>query len=119
MTQVRFEILGMRLVNPTNEHAHWRVRSARAKEQRQQAKVRTQAAGGHLLAGPYVVRITRRGPGRLDSDSLPPSGKHVRDGIADALGIDDGDDRQAVWTYAQERARVWSVVVEITRAGST
>ena len=115
----QFCMLGVRLVNPTNEHAHWRVRSKRAKAQRTQARLMTQATGAHLCLGPYLVVITRCGPGKLDSDSLPPSGKHVRDGIADALGIDDGDDAQAMWHYAQERAKAWSVRVVVRSGGAS
>jgi hypothetical protein len=113
-----FELPGMKLVNPTNEHKPWQVRHARAQKQRHAARVATQA---YALGAkpPLVVTITRRGPGKLDSDSLPPSGKHARDGIADALGVDDGDESLVQWRYAQERAREWSVLVTIEAAASS
>lgn len=96
-------IPGMRLVNPTNEHAHWRVRQKRAKEQRSVAAMVCRSQFGTPPAPPLTITITRVGPGELDSDSLPASGKHLRDGIADWLGLDDGD-RRIEWRYEQSRA---------------
>ena len=52
------------------------------------------------LPPPCVITITRIGPRKLDSDNLAGSAKHVRDGVADWLGIDDGDER-LTWEYAQ------------------
>lgn len=46
------------------------------------------------------VRLVRYGPRRLDSDNLAAAFKPIRDGIADALGVDDGSDRVA-WSYEQ------------------
>ena len=51
-----------------------------------------------------VVTLTRIGARKLDSDNLARSMKAVRDGIADALGIDDGSDR-IEWKYAQEKGK--------------
>lgn len=116
-----FDLPGMRLVNPTNEHAHWCIRHKRASQQRYAARVATGAYVGHKPAIAVqrgtvrlVVTITRLGKGTLDSDSLPPSAKHVRDGIADALGVDDGDETRVTWQYRQERAREWGVRVEVS-----
>ena len=48
------------------------------------------------------------------SDNLAAALKHVRDGVADALGMDDGDPR-LVWLYGQRRGRPgeYAVLVEI------
>lgn len=58
--------------------------------------------------------------GKLDSDNLPGAFKHVRDGMADALGIDDGDARLA-WSYAQVKAKrgkcFATIVVELRQRG--
>lgn len=50
-------------------------------------------------------RVTRIGPRRIkdDHDNLCAAAKHVVDGVADALGVDDGDRSKVSWTYAQER----------------
>lgn len=51
--------------------------------------------------GAALVKITRIFEGSLDhDDNLNTSAKHVRDGVADALGIDDGTSRVS-WRYAQ------------------
>ena len=63
---------------------------------------------------PVTITITRVAPRKLDSDNLARSMKAVRDGIADAFRLDDGDDRLD-WRYAQRtgRAKEYSVDVEI------
>lgn len=114
---VSFE-LPLQLVNGTNAREHWSKRSERAKRQRSIARMATLSAKGIMLVvesgRPWIITITRLAPSRgLDSDSLPPSAKHVRDGIADALCIDDGDESQATWLYRQERAPEFGVRVEI------
>jgi len=52
---------------------------------------------------------------RMDSDGVASALKAVRDGIADALGIDDGNSR-ITWIYGQERGE-YSVRVEIESEG--
>jgi hypothetical protein len=60
------------------------------------------------------ARVTTRvAPGNgLDSDNLPVSMKHVRDGIADAMGVDDRDER-VTWEYAQERGKPGEYKVKV------
>jgi len=67
-----------------------------------------------LAARKISVRLTRVGPRRLDSDNLAAALKHVRDGVADALGVDDGDPRLE-WIYDQQRCRPgeYAVLVDI------
>lgn len=52
---------------------------------------------------PFVVTLTRLSCGRMDDDGLAASMKGVRDGIASALGIDDGDTARLRFRYAQRR----------------
>lgn len=61
-----------------------------------------------------VVTLRRIGPRRLDDDNLAGAFKPVRDGIADALRLDDGSERIA-WRYEQ-RPAVSSLEVD-TRGG--
>lgn len=51
---------------------------------------------------------------RMDGDGLQAAMKPVRDGIADALGIDDGSDR-IEWKYEQEKTGEYAVEVKIER----
>ena len=67
---------------------------------------------------PAVVTLTRWSSGRLDAhDGLPAALKRVVDGIALALGIDDGGPLVA-WQYAQKKVspKVFGVWVQIERA---
>ena len=43
--------------------------------------------------------------------------KRCRDGIADALGIDDRDER-VVWVVAQHKSRVSGVLIEVYEPGA-
>lgn len=91
----------IRLASLVNEGGHWRARARRAKKQRWQARLALQLFG-KPLPQPLDIEITRIAPRRLDTDNLAISAKHVRDGIADWLGIDDGHPL-LLWTYSQER----------------
>lgn len=104
----------------TNAHIHWRKRHATDQEDRahgrQLAGYRGPARpvaglwkrtlGECLLAagGRIHVEFTRLSTATCDDDNLPSAFKAVRDGIAEALGIDDGSDRYA-WSYGQRRIK--------------
>ncbi len=70
---------------------------------------------------PCEVHLTRLAPsGGLDFDNLVSSGKAVRDGVADALGVKDND-RRVTWHYDQRpsgKRGVWGVVIEIKAVSS-
>ena len=104
----------IKTVSEANAHTHWRIRAKRAKEQRGLAALLCRAEIGTPPAVPLTITITRLAPGTLDSDNLAGSQKHVRDGIADWLGVDD---RSPLidWRYAQEKAArgVYFVRIEI------
>jgi hypothetical protein len=63
-----------------------------------------------------VVRLTRIGPRKLDSDNVAGACKATRDGVADWLGVDDGDESRVRWVYAQERG-AYGVRVEVLADG--
>lgn len=60
-----------------------------------------------------LVRIYGSRGREMDSDNLAGSMKAVRDGIADALGIDDGDTNRVRWSYSQKRGKWYAVHVTI------
>ena len=109
----------VKTVSEANKREHWAVRAKRTKEQRTRAKQRTRAAmrqQGPCIGtkpNPILVHMVRMGPRKLDSDNLAGALKHVRDGIADALGVDDGDDAQALWTYGWGKNKTYWVNVSI------
>ena len=105
--------LPLRLVSEANSRDHWAKKARRAKT----ARGDTRAALIPLLAARdtpdrYRCTITRIGKRRLDTDNLARAAKAVRDGVADAVGIDDGDDR-ITWVYGQEIGKTYGVRVEI------
>lgn len=115
MTEV---LLPIRTWSEPNLRGHWGRRARRAHKQREAARLLVRAALAPLPPDSdrrkTVVRLTRIGPRRLDSDNLAAALKHVRDGVADALGLDDGDERLR-WLYAQRNGRPgeYAVLVEI------
>lgn len=109
---------GLRVRNESNERSHHMVRAKRAKTARALARMRL--AGPVLeqrragaLALPLVVTLTRIGPRMMDDDGAIASLKACRDGVADALGIDDRDPR-VQWRYGQERGKPRQYGVRIT-----
>ena len=64
-----------------------------------------------------AVSLCRFGPKKLDDDNLRGALKAIRDGVSDALGIDDGDSRVR-WEYDQEAgSKQYSVYVKIVEKG--
>lgn len=116
-------LLPIRTWSEPNVRVHWAKRARRAHKQREAARMLVRAA---LAALPpwnpareekrkRTVWLTRLAPRELDSDNLAAALKAVRDGVADALGMDDGDPR-LVWLYGQRRGKPgeYAVQVEIT-----
>lgn len=116
---ITFEI-PVKAVSLTNEHTHWRSKHNTAKPQRKAGYLYALQARIRTLPFPLVITMTRIAPRPLDSDNLPPSMKSIRDGISDALKIDDRDPR-VEWEYRQEKRKPkeYAVLVEvITAAGA-
>ena len=101
-------ILPLRTKSTPNEREHWAVRAKRTKHEREMAAARCQVA-----VPPCTVTLTRIDPRALDDDNLRSALKAVRDGIADALGVNDRDPA-VTWCYAQRRGKVREYGVEVT-----
>lgn len=65
-----------------------------------------------VLTWPLVVRIVREAPRQLDDDGAITAAKSLRDGIADAFGINDRSNLVA-WLVDQEKAKAPTVLVEV------
>jgi hypothetical protein len=92
--------------NPLNgSHGHWRVKQARAAEHHEETV--TRAPKGIEWTAPLVVVLRRLycgAPCQLDPrDNLPAALKWVTDGVAEVVGIDDGDEEKFRVQYEQER----------------
>ena len=107
--------LPIRITRGQNEREHWAVRAKRVKAERTEARLSVLSALGTMNALrkacgwatgesrlPAVVTLTRIAPRPLDDDNAIAGMKAARDGVADALGIDDADPR-VTWRYAQAK----------------
>lgn len=95
----------LKIVSEANCRDHWRVKAKRVKAHRITAHSMLRVAfGASGWAAPLVITLTRIGPRDLDTDNLAGGFKAVRDGIADWLGINDGD-KAVTWNYTQERGK--------------
>ncbi len=102
---------GLRLVSEANARGvHW-ARTRRAKRARQ--LVAAALATVQPLTTPAEVYLVRVGPRALDGDNLQTAFKSVRDGVAEACGVDDGPDAPLTWRYEQRRGG-YAVEVTIT-----
>lgn len=121
--------LPLRTVNALNRREHWAQRAKRAKAERRLAWgsvlewfqsramvtpdtqfVRNVWVG--RIGDPLVVTLTREGVRLMDGDGLQASFKAIRDGVADALGVNDNDPR-VTWRYEQRKAKQYGVVIRI------
>lgn len=110
MTEV---LLPVRTWSEANQRGHWGKRARRAKKQREAARLLVRAARVVLPAsGPVVITLTRIAPRALDTDNLVSGLKAVRDGLADALRVDDGSSR-IEWCYAQGRGKPGEYAVRV------
>lgn len=111
-------LIPVRIVSEANMRGHWRQAAARKKAHRSTAMLMVRSAPGWCVPGPqerYIVEMQRIAPRMLDDDNLASGFKATRDGIADAMGIDDRSpliewrctqQRGEPHTYAA-RVRVW------------
>jgi hypothetical protein len=112
-------VVPIKTVSEANSHEHWRKRQTRAKVQRATAQhiaaFELQGTGYTLLDLPLpaVVTMTRISPRFLDSDNLQGSLKHVRDGLADWLRVDDKRADVVAYECEQERGSPPGVRVEL------
>lgn len=106
----------VRLVSTANAREHWATRARRAKTHRLAARLALRAARPTPLPPPVRVVIERVGRRRLDSDNLAGSAKSARDGVADWLGIDDGDERIR-WDYEQTTGPQWACRITVMAWG--
>ena len=94
--------LPLKIVSVANMREHWRTRASRAKLQRRTASALLSSHKPPML--PITVVLTRVAARKLDTDNLAHAFKAVRDGVADWLGIDDGDER-ITWEYGQRKGK--------------
>jgi len=87
----------------------WKPRAGDAKRLRSKVGWHLLTLGRRRPALPCQVTITRLAPRRYDSDNMVHAGKHVRDEIAEWLGVDDRHDDRVLYLYRQEFSREYRV----------
>ena len=106
--------MDMKIVSVANMRLHWAAKARLTKTQRQKTRMAlaavAQSFGVEIL--PVTVVLTRVAPRRLDGDNLQSGFKAVRDGVADWLGVDDGNGL-IDWQYAQRSGKAGEYAVEI------
>lgn len=104
--------IALKTVSESNKHEHWRVRHLRANGnkkkgilgQRETVKL-VLSAKATKPALPCTIRLVRIAPRKLDQGNLAGSMKHVQDGCADWIGVDDRHDDVVKYEYTQERGK--------------
>jgi hypothetical protein len=96
-------LLPIKTVAGLNAREHWRDRRRRVKAERDTACLVVRSKLGRDPR-PCTVTMVRLSAGALDDDNLQGAAKAIRDGIADAIGVQDNDPAIR-WQYAQERCK--------------
>lgn len=105
-------VLPFKTPSLANARLYWRKRAEIAKAQRNKAKWMVQNEVRYPFPLPVRVTLTRAAPRALDDDNLAGALKHVRDGVADGLGLPNDRDN-VTWQYGQARQREPEVWVDI------
>jgi len=107
--------LPIRTVNQNNgSHGHWSI-TAKRREREHNITRYVLATLQPMPPLPWLVTMTRFSPGtrRMDFDGLVASLKAIRDEIAACAGVDDGNEAQIMFAYAQRRETTYIVEVVI------
>jgi len=106
--------MNMKIVSVANMRLHWAAKAKLVKDQRTRTRMSlaavSQSSGLEML--PVTVVLTRVAPRKLDGDNLQSGFKAVRDGVADWLGVDDGNGL-IDWQYVQRSGKAGEYAVEI------
>lgn len=95
-------LIPLRTCSENNMREHHMTRARRRKQQRMASALMTRVTANQIGL-PCAVKLVRIAPSNgLDGDNLQGALKAVRDGIADAFGVDDRDPR-LTWVYEQRR----------------
>ena len=98
--------LPIKIESEGNRRDHFRAVAARKKAQRDPTYDAVEERWRSTpLETPLYVTLTRIGPRKLDDDNLASGFKFVRDGVAKAVGIDDGDRSRIRWRYRQKTGK--------------
>ena len=107
--------LPIKTVSLLNQREHFRATAQRKAMHRRTTTLALMATKAPAPELPATVTLTRISWGTLDKhDNLPSAFKHIVDGVAAWIGIDDADPR-VTWKYAQQKCKrgQFGVILEI------
>lgn len=112
-------VIPIRTINWSNCRFVWQKRHRLIKAQREAACLMTRSKTFKKERKlPATITMTRIGAKAFDPDAVATSLKGIQDGIADAFGVDDGDERYD-WQYRQEIGKEYAVRVSILSASAS
>ena len=95
-----------------NQRGHWSKKAKVSQVERRAAWLYVHSVRETRPLFPVKVTITRCGPRKLDVCNLGSALKAIVDGIADAYGVDDGDERWQ-WDLRQRKQALYGVEIVI------
>jgi hypothetical protein len=103
-------------LNKSNRYQHWGKSSTIANRQRNLAAIvvaNNRVLGKISSHSPrFIISFIRSGKRLLDNDNLIGGLKHIRDGVCDAIGINDGSDK-IEFRYTQRKEPFYKLRIEI------
>lgn len=117
MKQILKWQLPIHTVSEANSREHWHKKAKRHNAQRTWIWAQFASEKPNIPL-PCIIKLTRVGKRKLDSDNLPVSMKWIRDAIADMIFPDQAagkadDDPRLEWEYDQKIGKEYEVHVEI------
>ena len=106
--------LPMHVTCKNNQRKHWAVKARETKAERSSTYILVKLMKNRPPF-PVKVTLTRCAPRKLDKWNLGSAFKAVIDGVADAYGVDDGDDRWE-FVFKQRKQKECGVEIEIEEA---
>jgi hypothetical protein len=113
-------VIPLHTVSESNAHEHWRKRHARANGDKKKGTIGQRKTVELVCESklkkpplPCTVVLTRIAPRRLDPSNLVGALKHVQDGFADWIGVDDKHDHIVKYEYKQEKGAPKTCAVRI------
>jgi hypothetical protein len=103
--------LPVHTTTPGNNRKHWAVEARKTRTERDAACLIVKTCKGKP-AFPVKVTLTRLSPRKMDFHNLGGAFKGLIDGIADAYGVDDGDERWR-FEFAQRKEKQHGVEILI------
>lgn len=100
---MRRVFLPIKTVAGLNAREHWRKRCKRVSSERSAAHLIVREIA-RKVPMPVTVTLVRASVGTLDSDNLQGALKGIRDGVADAYGVDDNG-LDIRWQYGQTKCK--------------